>query len=318
MHVAARPDRAARMTQFTPRFGDLTKQCDAAASWTAQSSTGTIGRMRPLVMTIVFALAVAICGSARTDPTASPQASGLGVRILFIGNSLTTTNDLPAMIERLGRDGGLPIVTRTVAEGGFSLEDHWNHGAAQRVIAEGGWSVVVLQQGPSALAESQANLRDYARRFDREIRKVGARPALYMVWPESKRSHVFDDVALSYTRAAAAVNGLLYPVGEAWRAAWRRDRTLALYGADGFHPSRLGTGLAALVMYQQISGRSVIGLGSPLSSIDPATMRLLQEAAAEANARVAALEKRAPPDSELTGDQEITRLFPVARRLLIS
>jgi hypothetical protein len=191
------------------------------------------------------------------------------------------------MVELLARETGGPIVTRTVAEGGFSLEDHWNRGVAQRAIAEGGWSVVVLQQGPSALPESQANLREYTQRFDREIRRVGARPALYMVWPESQRSNVFDDVVRSYTRAAEAVDGLLYPVGEAWRAAWRLDSRLRLYGPDGFHPSAMGTYLAALVIYQQISGRSVVGLPSPLSSIDPAVVRVLQEAAADANTRFA-------------------------------
>jgi hypothetical protein len=207
---------------------------------------------------------------------------------LFIGNSLTATNNLPAMIELLAREtGGSPISTQTIAEGGFSLEDHWNRGVAQRTIAEGGWSVVVLQQGPSALPESQANLREYAQRFDTAIRRAGARPALYMVWPESQRAAVFDDVVQSYTRAAEAVDGLLYPVGEAWRAAWRRDARLPLYGSDGFHPSPTGTYLAALVIYEQISGRTVVGLPSPLSSIDPATVRVLQEAAAEANARFA-------------------------------
>jgi hypothetical protein len=245
---------------------------------------------RALILVLVFAFGS--CGSSPTAPSTQPTApvatsGGTGGRILFIGNSLTMTNDLPAMVALLSRESGGEIVTRTIATGGFSLEDHWNAGAARRAIAEGGWSVVVLQQGPSALPESQANLREYARRFDGEIRRAGARPALYMVWPESNRSAVFDDVVASYTRAAEAVDGLLYPVGEAWRAAWRRNPRLALYGPDGFHPSNLGTYLAALVMYQQISGRPVVGLASPLSSIDPATVRLLQEAAQEANERFA-------------------------------
>jgi hypothetical protein len=244
-------------------------------------------RMRR-VLIVAVVVAVTSCGSSPTASSATEPAAGTptaGGGILFIGNSLTTTNDLPAMIERLAREsGGSPLVTRTVAEGGFSLEDHWNRGVAQRVIAAGGWSVVVLQQGPSALPESQANLREYAQRFDAEIRRVGARPALYMVWPESERAAVFDDVVASYRRAAEAVNGLLYPVGEAWRIAWRRDSRIALYGPDGFHPSPAGTYLAALVIYQQISGRSTIGLPSPLSSLDAATVRVLQEAAAEANA----------------------------------
>lgn len=246
--------------------------------------------MRFLIAGIV--VLVTSCGSTASLPAAGPsaaaRASSPNNGILFIGNSLTTANDLPAMIETLAREsGGPPVVTRTIAEGGFSLEDHWNRGVAQRVIAEGGWSVVVLQQGPSALPESQANLREYAQKFDSEIRRIGARPAMYMVWPESERESVFDDVAASYTRAAEAVNALLYPVGEAWRIAWRLDSRLPLYGPDGFHPTATATYLAALVIYQQISGRAIVGLPSPISSIDPSTVRVLQQAAAEANARFA-------------------------------
>ena len=51
--------------------------------------------------------------------------------------------------------------------------------------------------------------------------------------------------------------------GEAWRAAWRRDPGLELFGTDGFHPTELGSYLVALVMYQQLTGRSPEGLPSP-------------------------------------------------------
>ena len=44
--------------------------------------------------------------------------------------------------------------------------------------------------------------------------------------------------------------GLLLPAGDAWRAAWAADARLPLYGPDGFHPSPMGTYLAALVIYE--------------------------------------------------------------------
>ena len=57
-----------------------------------------------------------------------------------------------------------------------------------------------------------------------------------------------------------------------------------LYGPDGFHPTPTATYLAALVMYQQISGRSPVGL--PDGWRMPADRALLlQQAAQEANAQ---------------------------------
>jgi hypothetical protein len=197
---------------------------------------------------LVFAWATATVGWS------SPQSA---TRVLFIGNSLTTTNDLPLRVRELGRDEGQAWETSAIAFPNYSLEDHWQRGDAARAIARGGWTFVVVQQGPSALAESRVLLVDYARRFDEKIRTAGARTALYMVWPSGSRRGDFPSVSQSYSAAAAAVSGLLLPVGNAWQAAWREDPRFPLYGDDGFHPSRLGTALAAIVIYERLAGRVV-------------------------------------------------------------
>ena len=225
-----------------------------------------------------------LCGTT----WASLQNNAARTRVLFVGNSLTTANDLPGVVAAMFvAAGGDRIECRTVAFPNYSLEDHWNRGDARRAIAEGGWSTVVLQQGPSALPESQVLLREYTRRFDGEARRVGARTGLYMVWPSAARRHDFDGVESSYAAAARDVGGVLFPVGEAWRAAWRRDAKLELYDRDGFHPTPLATYLAALVIYQQLSGRSPIGLPPMVTTVPRSG--LLQAAAAEVNAAAAAI-----------------------------
>ena len=172
-------------------------------------------------------------------------------RLLFVGNSLTYTNDLPAMVCALARSAGRQAICESVAKPDYGLEEHWNDQEARQSIARG-WDVVVLQQGPSALPESRRLLIAYTRRFDAEIKKAGARTALYMVWPSHARRGDFPGVSQSYAAAAKDVKGMLLPAGEAWRAAWATDSGLQLYGPDGFHPSPMGTYLAALVIYEQI------------------------------------------------------------------
>ena len=182
------------------------------------------------------------------------QAAPAPARVLFIGNSLTYANDLPGMVQTLARAAGKPLHVESVARPDFGLEEHWRQGEARAAIARGGWDVVVLQQGPSAMRESRAVLVDYTKRFDAEIRKAGARTALYMVWPASQRRGDFAGVSQSYAAAADAVGAQLLPVGDAWRAAWAADPTLALYGPDGFHPSPIGSYLGALVIYERLMG----------------------------------------------------------------
>ena len=237
-----------------------------------------------LILLLVFG-----CGRplAETNPRAD-------LRVLFIGNSLTYTNDMPAIVQALAEAAGKGrLVYEMVAFPNYSLEDHWNQGDARRKIAAGKWNFVVLQQGPSALPESRVLLVEYTRRFAKEIRSSGAEPALYMVWPSQDRQRDFDGVRGSYTVAAGEVDGTLFPAGEAWRAAWRRKPELELYSPDGLHPSLLGSYLAAMVIYQQLYDQHSVTLplslklrSKSVSKIDLSAQEaeLLQAAAEEATA----------------------------------
>jgi lambda repressor-like predicted transcriptional regulator len=211
-------------------------------------------------------------------PVASAQAPPTEQHVLFIGNSLTYSNDLPGLVARLARAKGVRVTCASVAFPNYSLEDHWQRGDALREIRKGGWSLVVLQQGPSAAPESQVLLREYVKRFDKEIRAAGARTSLYMVWPSRARPQDFDGVIRSYTAAAKDVKAKLFPVGDAWRVVWSRDASLELYSPDGLHPSALGAYVAALVIVKTAFGISPQGLPAP--GIDAATARIVQDAVA--------------------------------------
>jgi hypothetical protein len=216
-----------------------------------------------------------------------PPPTG-GERVLFVGNSLTEANDMTLMVEALSHAGGHPLAVEAVTYGGFALEDHWNLGTQNR-IAAGGFRFVVLQQGPSALPESRANLREWTRRFDTVIRQAGGRTALYMVWPESYRPEAFPEVSASYRLAAEDVSGTLLPAGDAWVAAWRQDPGFALYGPDGFHPTVLGSYLAALVIYGGLANASPSGL--------PARLQLRNGRSVEVSAREAAIAQAAAAEA---------------------
>jgi hypothetical protein len=204
---------------------------------------------------LLAAAALLQCSSGRAtapDGGAAGTQPPAGSAILFIGNSLTESNDLPHRVQDVARDAGAPVDVSAVVFGGFSLEDHLNEGPAVPRIRSRGWSVVVLQQGPSTLPESRTLLIRDATRMAAEIRAAGARPALLMVWglPGQRQ----EDVDASYRAAAAATESLLIPAGNAWELARGRDRSLRMTAGDGFHPSPLGTWLAALTVHCALNG----------------------------------------------------------------
>jgi hypothetical protein len=239
-------------------------------------------RSRTPLLLVLLALVTAGCAQAQLNEGQEP------LRVLFVGNSLTHTNDLPAVVATLARGLGTEIEYETIAPGGMSLEDHWNAGRVPAEIASGKWDAVVMQQGPSALPESQVNLREWAERLAALAREHGARPALLTVWPEGYRSNALGDVIVSYANAAKAAGAELYPAGVAWQSAWSHIPSLPLYGPDGFHPSPLGTYLAALVVVAGLTGQqppaaafSVDRPGFKLT-VSAARARLLRTAAVDA------------------------------------
>jgi hypothetical protein len=262
--------------------------------------------MHPCIRAVPVILAAVAC-SSETPPgplgpgDPHPPFAALEGDLLFIGNSLTEYNDLPAIVQVLAESAGTPgLRTAAIVAGGAALEDHWRSTLTLETIAQGNWRFVVLQQGPSSLPESRADLREWTARFAERVRAAGGEPALYTVWPEESRFDVFDAVIESYRLAAEDVGGVELPAGAAWLRAWELDATVQLYGPDRFHPSLEGSYLAALVIYGGLSGRSPVGLPASfrlpsglVRHIPAATAAILQQAAEQALAdRSAPLSQR--------------------------
>lgn len=254
-------------------------------------------------MGVISSLAIVACAS-RGDPASDgpivgpdqppappPATPSVTLSVLFIGNSLTYYNDLPATLSGIAASAGDRIHTEMVAGPRQTLMDHLGaDGAAEAAIRRGGWNYVVLEEGSSGDSASRATLVDAVRQFDVLVRAAGARTALYMVWPPADRPEDFCPIGAAYADAAAAVEGVLLPAGAAWASVLQQNPGVELYDRDGAHPAPLGTYLAAITIYETLTGhdsrelstRAVVN-GVVLS--EPAnTIRLLQEAAHSAAA----------------------------------
>jgi hypothetical protein len=238
-------------------------------------------------------LAITLGACAGGHPAGEPRPAA-GYQVLFIGNSLTAYNDLPGTLAQLAQSVHDTIAVESVTRPNLAVIDHVNGMSdAVDVIRRGKWDYVVLQQGPTSQQLHRDTLILATRLLEPDIRRAGARSAQLMVWPAVQNIAVFDRVLLSCREAAKAVGGLCLPAGEAWRAAWAVDASLLLYGPDGFHPSPVGTYLAALVVYEGITGHDARSLppeavvaGQRLNLPSEAVV-LLQRIAHETVARLA-------------------------------
>jgi hypothetical protein len=65
------------------------------------------------------------------------------LKILFVGNSPTYTNDLPVLIAETGLKDGITITYTSLLFPNYSLEDHWNEGKVRKELQKGIYDIVI-------------------------------------------------------------------------------------------------------------------------------------------------------------------------------
>ena len=173
-------------------------------------------------------------------------------KILFVGNSLTYTNNLPELVKQEGQQQGLQLEAKMVAYPNYALIDHWDDGKVQEMIAQGNYDFVLIQQGPSSQRFGREVLFNYGHEFNTLCKASGAQLAYFMVWPSKRHYQTFDAIIKNHKDAAKSINAILCPVGEVWKQHFDETEDYSYYGPDGFHPSLEGSQIAAKVIVSSL------------------------------------------------------------------
>ena len=100
--------------------------------------------------------------------------------MLFIGNSFTTKNDLPALLSVIVKAGmGITIEYKVISAGGASLRRHWNGGAAN-TIASAKWDYVVFQEQSTLPVKNSNRFHENLREFVPAMKESGAKMVFFI------------------------------------------------------------------------------------------------------------------------------------------
>ncbi len=174
------------------------------------------------------------------------------LNVLFIGNSLTYTNDLPQLVKKNAKKKGIKINTNMVAYPNYSIEDHWNEGYVQKLISSNNYDFVILQQGPSSQSDGRKMLIEYGGKYNSLCKLNETKLCYFMVWPSLNYYQTFDDVIKNYKDAASINNSILLPVGKVWKDYIDSSKDKKYYSSDGFHPSKKGSQIAAKIIVEHL------------------------------------------------------------------
>ena len=243
-----------------------------------------------------------------TDPETEPETDPpLGTveldksktyKILFVGNSYTYYNNMPARyFGELMKAAGYKVKVLSLTKGGWTLTNSANPGdelgkQVNNVLTNQDFDFVILQEQSMTPAVNTGAFYSAVKRLDKKIRECGATPVLYATWGRKQGSGDLTATGLTAEtmtwKLAAAYEhmGETYdiPVAHVGLAFWdivQNRKGLTLHDPDMSHPSPEGSYLAALTLFARITGidpTTVDYEGGVNPSIEP----ILKEAARKA------------------------------------
>jgi len=204
------------------------------------------------------------------------------LRILFIGNSYTSRNQLPRLVANLAMAAEHPqrVDFEMIVAGGASLKRHWNAGRAQETLQSKPWDYVVLQEQSTLPLKNPQRYHDNVRLFAALIAERRAQVVLYLTWSRQAGPQTQEAITRAVYDIAEEMTALVVPAGLAWHRALHAVGGLQLYESDGSHPTLEGSYLAACTFHVALFGERPVGdsVGDALK-LDRAVARSLQEIA---------------------------------------
>ena len=193
------------------------------------------------------------------------------MNILFIGNSYTFYNDMPAIFQSLAAENGNSVTVHSVTAGGRRLERYLNPedpitARLDDLLKTQTFDVCFIQE------QSLLPVSDYDRFLTGlecvvgKVRNRAERLILYVTWGRKTGSSQLEQLQLTseamalklaqaYQNGAAIHGAEQSPVGMNFLKITQNHPEIDLYDKDLSHPSYTGSCLIALTHYYALFGQ---------------------------------------------------------------
>ena len=209
------------------------------------------------------------------------------VKVLFIGNSFTSQNNLPALFSQLSQGAGQNVVVASHMPGGISVGDtsqgasaHMNNPLVYSLIRSNQWDYLVLQDNQGRFCRGYGQFPSSSLVIEGHLKIRDSllfyHPCAHVIWyagfgPKygyppygNTGSALIDSIYHNYQFLLDTAGQILAPIGPAFLRIISGYPSINLWGSDDVHPSLYGSFLTANVIY------STIFKSSPLiSSFNP-------------------------------------------------
>lgn len=173
------------------------------------------------------------------------------IRILFIGNSHTYFNDMPATVAAMAEESGYDCQVTMIAHGGWFLEQHVKEPDVRFNILYGHYDYVVLQEHSHPFGPEEVFFTA-VRKLDAWIKEAGSRTVIYMTWAKKDEPYNQPQMTAAHEKIAQEIGAVLAPVGSGWWTYAKSRPEAEMYYEDGAHASGEGSCFAAKCIWEAI------------------------------------------------------------------
>ena len=196
------------------------------------------------------------------------------LRVLFLGNSYTSFNNLPQLVQNVSASAGKNLIVDSNMPGGFTISNHINDPTSMGKVSLGIWDYIVIQEQSQLptidfyryndMYPALADLKLFAEQFNPCTKII-----TYMTWGRrfggqqcdptntfcspvfADFNHMQDSLTSAYTQISDSLNIQCAPVGVTWQNILN-DTNLILHATDNSHPNLDGSYVAALTIFSSI------------------------------------------------------------------
>lgn len=223
----------------------------------------------------------------------SNGCKGQETKILFLGNSLIYTNELPRVFDSIATDMQAKVSIDEITYANFKILTHMEYEDTIEAIMEGDWNHVICNEHNYLLLDPtlhSTELHPAWKKLQELFKSKSTEVHMFINWGftlgmrgkenldsydsmQSKLIEVTEQLTHQYDFTAI-------PIGQAWRVVISQYPDLELRRFDKIHPTPAGTYLTACVIYSHLFNEEVVNVTIP-EGIEPDIALAIQQIAWE-------------------------------------
>ena len=172
------------------------------------------------------------------------------MKILFLGNSHTYYNDLPALFKKICKECGKDVEVSMLAQPGVTYEWHLTQYTDLRfALVQGGYDYIIMQQAAHEPCPSKEETVRDAGKIIEMARAQGVKVIQTLPWARIDIPEEFEKMKDIYYTLCEKYDVKMNPVGHVFEEIVKSHPDIRLHWFDGAHAGPYGSYANALCTY---------------------------------------------------------------------